>query len=65
MPAKPFEATVRQRPGAAVLVLRGDVGGSAQRALYAAYDEAESTNPDVILLNFPDEASALTGATKR
>jgi anti-anti-sigma factor len=52
MPAKPFEATLRHRPRAAVVVLRGDVDGSAQRALNAAYDEAEAKDPAIILLNF-------------
>jgi anti-sigma B factor antagonist len=52
MPAKRFEATVRHRPDTAVITLHGQIDASAQDALNAAYAEAESRNPPVILLNF-------------
>ena len=52
MPAKQLEASVRQEPGGAVLDLRGEINGFAQEALEAAYAEAETKSPEVILLNF-------------
>jgi anti-anti-sigma factor len=52
MPTRPLEAHVRQRPGGAVVDLSGEIDGFAQDALNAAYAEAESRDPDVILLNF-------------
>jgi anti-anti-sigma factor len=52
MPAKPLEASVRHRPGAAVIDLHGEIDGFAQEVLNAAYAGAESNDPNVILLNF-------------
>src|SRR5918996_6253706 len=52
MPAKHLEATVRQEPGVAVIDLTGEINGFAQEALDAAYSEAESNDPETILLNF-------------
>ena len=52
MPAEHLEATVRQEPGVAVIDLKGEINGFAQEALDAAYSEAESNDPEVILLNF-------------
>jgi anti-sigma B factor antagonist len=52
MPAKQLEASVRQEPGGAVLDLRGEINGFAQKALDAAYAEAEAKDPEAILLNF-------------
>jgi anti-anti-sigma factor len=52
MPAKHLEATVRQEPGIAVIHLKGEINGFAQEALDAAYSEAESNDPETILLNF-------------
>ena len=52
MPAKHLEATVRQEPGVAVIDLTGEINGFAQDALDAAYSEAESNDPEAILLNF-------------
>ena len=54
MPAKHLEATVRQEPGVAVLDLIGEINGFAEEALNAAYPEAESNDPEAILLNFED-----------
>ena len=52
MPANHLEASVRLKPGGAVLDLRGEINGFAQEALDAAYSEAETKSPEVILLNF-------------
>jgi len=52
MPAKHLEANVRQEPGVAVIDLSGEINGFAQEALDAAYAEAESNDPEAILLNF-------------
>src|ERR687892_1370364 len=54
MPAKHLEATVRQEPGVAVIDLTGEVNGFAEETLNAAYAEAESNDPETILLNFED-----------
>src|ERR671929_99363 len=52
MPAEHLEATVRQEPGVAVIDLTGEINGFAQEALDAAYAEAESNDPEAVLLNF-------------
>ena len=52
MAAKHLEATVRQEPGIAVIHLKGEVNGFAEEALNTAYAEAESNDPEAILLNF-------------
>ena len=52
MPAEHLEATVRQEPGLAVIDLTGEINGFVEEALNAAYAEAESNDPDAILLNF-------------
>jgi anti-anti-sigma factor len=52
MPAKHLEATVRQEPGVAVIDLTGEINGFVEEALNAAYAEAESNDPEAILLNF-------------
>jgi anti-sigma B factor antagonist len=52
VPAKRFEASVRQETGAAVMDFHGEIDGFAQEALNAAYAEAEKEDPQVILLNF-------------
>ena len=54
MPAKHLEANVRQEPGVAVIYLSGEINGFAQEALDTAYAEAESNDPEAILLNFED-----------
>ena len=54
MPAKHLEATVRQEPSVAVIDLTGEVNGFAEEALDAAYADAESNDPEAILLNFED-----------
>src|ERR671921_1717683 len=52
MPAKHLEATVRQEPGVAVIDLTGEINGFVEEALGVAYGEAESNDPEAILLNF-------------
>jgi len=52
MPANYLEASVRLKPGCAVLDLRSEINGFAQEALNAAYAEAEAKDPETILLNF-------------
>ena len=52
MAVRHLEAEVRQERGSVVLDLRGEINGFAQEALDAAYAEAESNDPEVILLNF-------------
>ena len=54
MPAKHLEANVRQEPGVAVIDLSGEINGFAQETLDAAYAEAESNDPEAILLNFEE-----------
>jgi anti-sigma B factor antagonist len=58
MPAKPFEASVRNQPDAqplaAVIDLHGEINATAEARLNAAYAEAEGQNPPSIVLNFGD-----------
>ena len=49
-----FNADVRHRDGVAVIDMRGEVNGDAEKALDAASREAEAYNPGTILLNFSD-----------
>src|ERR687894_1580131 len=54
MAVEHLEASVRPEPGGVVLDLRGEINGFGQQALNAAYAEAESNDPEAILLNFED-----------
>ena len=54
MAVRHLEAEVRQERGVVVLDLRGEINGFAQEALDAAYSEAESNDPETILLNFEE-----------
>jgi anti-sigma B factor antagonist len=54
MAVRHLEAEVRQERGVVVLDLRGEINDFAQEALDAAYAEAESNDPEVILLNFEE-----------
>jgi anti-sigma B factor antagonist len=54
MTVRHLEAEVRQERGRAILDLRGEINGFAQEALDAAYSEAESNDPEIILLNFEE-----------
>jgi anti-sigma B factor antagonist len=52
MAVRHLNVEVRQKRGVVVLDLRGEINGFAQEALDAAYAEAESNDPQTILLNF-------------
>ena len=54
MAVRHLEAEVRQERGRAILDLRGEINGFAQEARDAAYSEAESNDPETILLNFEE-----------
>ena len=54
MQAKHLEASVRHEPGSAVLDLHGEINSFGQEALDAAYAEAETKDPDAIILNFEE-----------
>ena len=55
MSARTLEAHVRRhRPRVAVVELHGEINAFAEEVLNAAYAEAESEAPEVILLNFSD-----------
>lgn len=52
MPATRLETDVRRRAGVALIDLAGDIDGSAEEALNAAYAEATTGSPPAVLLNF-------------
>jgi anti-sigma B factor antagonist len=52
MPTKALDASVRHQPRAAIVYLRGEIDAFAEDVLNAAYADAESGDPEVILLNF-------------
>ena len=54
MAVRHLEAEVHQERGVVVLDLRGEINGFAEEALDAAYSEAESKDPEAILLNFEE-----------
>ena len=55
MPPRTLEANVRRhRPRVAVVELHGEINAFAEDVLNAAYTEAESEEPETILLNFAD-----------
>jgi anti-anti-sigma factor len=54
MPAKSLEAQVRHQPAVSIVDLHGEINAFAEERLNAAYAEAESTAPELILLNFND-----------
>ena len=54
MAARPFEASVRFRPGVAIVDLHGELDATGEDALNAAYAHANSRSPATILLNFGD-----------
>ena len=54
MAVRHLGAEVRHKRGVVVLDLRGEINGFAQEALDAAYAEAESNDPETILLNFEE-----------
>jgi len=52
MTDQPFTATIRQENGKTILDLQGEINASADNALDAAYAEAESKDPQTVVLNF-------------
>ena len=54
MAVRHLSVEVRLEPDVAVLDLLGEINGFAQEALDAAYSEAESNDPEIILLNFEE-----------
>jgi anti-sigma B factor antagonist len=54
MAVRHLSVEVRQERGVVVLDLRGEINDFAQEALDAAYSEAESKDPEAILLNFEE-----------
>ena len=56
MPARPFEAAIRQPivhlNNVVIIDLSGEINGSSEAALNATYDNAEAQNPATIVLNF-------------
>ncbi|MFN2226289.1 MAG: STAS domain-containing protein [Anaerolineae bacterium] len=54
MIARPLRANVRRLPDVAILDLDGDIDGSAEEALLAAYTRAEVHDPPAILLSLGD-----------
>src|SRR3712207_5466420 len=65
MQAKHLEASVRQEPGGSVLDLRGEINGFGQETLDAAYTEAESKDPEAIILNFEEVNNINSTGTAR
>ena len=48
----PFEAVVRQTPGAAIVDMRGEIDAFAEATLTKAYGEATDGNQKAVVLNF-------------
>ncbi len=47
-----FVAQVRSQPGLVIIDLAGDINSFAEPALNQAFNEAESFNPETVMLNF-------------
>ncbi|SRR5260221_305754 len=58
MPARKFEAALREPmlhlKGAVIIDLHGEINGMVEGPLTAAYEKAETQNPELIILNFTD-----------
>jgi anti-sigma B factor antagonist len=54
MSMAPFEATVRREAGRAVLDLSGEISRMAEEGMNAAYDDAVTSDPKEIALDFDD-----------
>lgn len=52
MATSSFAAHVRHQPAVAIVDLQGEINTLAENVLNAAYDEAASQKPEMILLNF-------------
>lgn len=56
MSAPELEVSVRERDGAAVIDLRGEVNSAAERALEGAYADATRAGSRSVILNFAEAA---------
>jgi anti-anti-sigma factor len=54
MATRELEVTLEERGGVAVMALHGEVNGSAEAALQAAYARAAGGDPDAVVLDFAD-----------
>jgi len=54
MSVRHLEVEVRPTQSGAVLDLHGEINGFSEEALDTAYQQAEATNPEAIILNFED-----------
>ncbi len=58
MPTRKFEAALREPllhlKNALIIDLHGEINGTVEAALTAAYEQAEAQNPETIILNFTD-----------
>lgn len=58
MPSRAFEAAIRgpvvHLKGAVIIDLHGEVNGTVEAQLNAAFDQAEAARPQTIVLNFTD-----------
>lgn len=52
MPARPLQTATRSRAGVALVELAGDIDGSAEATLGAAWDEATRDAPARVVLDF-------------
>jgi anti-sigma B factor antagonist len=52
MSTKPFYAQVRNQNGATTIDLHGEINSFAEAGMNTAYSEAESSNPERVILNF-------------
>jgi len=52
MEHKTFSASIRPTDGVIAIDMAGDIDGSAEAAMNAAYAQAESSGSDPVLLNF-------------
>lgn len=56
MPTPELEVSVRERGGAAVIDLRGEVNSAAERSLEGAYADATRNGSRSVILNFAEAA---------
>jgi anti-sigma B factor antagonist len=54
MPRQLFDVNVRHQPRAAIIDLHGEINANAETSINQAYQQAEQSEPEVILLNFGD-----------
>ena len=56
MPAQPFSAATAVTDGSATIAIRGDLNGTADAELNAAYDEARAAGATTMTLDFSEAA---------